>query len=159
MTFDPVFLSNLTLVLTAFGGAFLAALWISLVVWTNRDIRARARDPLVQTLATLLVAVLNLPGVLVYIILRPPRTLEEEYQRTLTQVLKVARAQTLIEDNPPLALSLSRRNPYLDPLNAIQVTLLDRYRKETPEELERNNWLDPLLRSINAIAAGMRNTG
>ncbi|MEO7557517.1 MAG: phosphoenolpyruvate carboxylase, partial [Gammaproteobacteria bacterium] len=85
--------------------------------------------------------------------------IKEEYQRTLTQVLKVARAQTLIEDNPPLALSLSRRNPYLDPLNAIQVILLNRYRKETPEELERNNWLDPLLRSINAIAAGMRNTG
>ena len=85
MTFDPVFLSSLTLVLTAFGGAFLAALWISLVVWTYRDIRARARDPLVQILATLLVAVMNLPGVLVYIILRPPRTLEEEYQHTLEE--------------------------------------------------------------------------
>ncbi len=71
--------------LTAFGGAFLAALWISLVVWTYRDIRSRARDPLVQVLATLLVAVLNLPGVLVYLILRPPRTLEEEYQRTLEE--------------------------------------------------------------------------
>jgi RNA polymerase subunit RPABC4/transcription elongation factor Spt4 len=85
MTFDPVFLSNLTLVLTAFAGAFLVALWISLVVWTYRDIRSRARDPLVQTLAALLVAVLNLPGVLVYLILRPPRTLEEEYQRTLEE--------------------------------------------------------------------------
>jgi phosphoenolpyruvate carboxylase len=84
---------------------------------------------------------------------------KDEYQRTLTQVLKVARATTLIEDNPPLARSLSRRNPYLDPLNAIQVTLLSRYRKESPENLERNKWLDPLLRSINAIAAGMRNTG
>lgn len=50
MTFDPVFLANLTLVLTAFAGAFLVALWISLVVWTYRDIRSRARDPLVQTL-------------------------------------------------------------------------------------------------------------
>jgi len=85
MTFDPVFLNSLTLVVTAFGGAFLAALWISLVVWTYRDIRSRARDPLVQTLAALLVAVLNLPGVLVYLILRPPRTLEEEYQRTLEE--------------------------------------------------------------------------
>ena len=85
MTFDPTFVSNLLLVLTAFGGAFLAALWISLVVWTYRDIRTRARDPLVQTLATLLVAVLNLPGVLVYLILRPTRTLEEEYQKTLEE--------------------------------------------------------------------------
>ena len=58
MTLDPTFVSNLILVLTGFGGAFLAALWISLVIWTYRDIRTRARDPLVQTLATLLVAVL-----------------------------------------------------------------------------------------------------
>ena len=85
MTFDPVFLSSLTLILTAFAAAFLVALWISLVVWTYRDVRARTRDPLVQTLAALLVAVLNLPGVLVYLILRPPRTLEEEYQRTLEE--------------------------------------------------------------------------
>lgn len=85
MTFDPAFLSNLMLVLTAFGGAFLAALWVSVVVWTYRDVRSRARDPLVQTLSALLVAVLNLPGVLVYLILRPPRTLEEEYQRTLEE--------------------------------------------------------------------------
>ena len=85
MIFDPTFVSNLILVLTGFGGAFLAALWISLVIWTYRDIRTRTRDPLVQTLATLLVAVLNLPGVLVYLILRPHRTLEEEYQRTLEE--------------------------------------------------------------------------
>lgn len=85
MTLDPTFLSNILLVVTGFGGAFLAALWISLVVWTYRDIRTRARDPLVQTLATLLVAVLNLPGVLVYLILRPQRTLEEDYQKTLEE--------------------------------------------------------------------------
>src|SRR3972149_5591169 len=85
MTFDPTFLSNLLLVLTAFGGAFLAALWIALVIWSYRDIRGRARDPLIQILSALLVAVLNVPGVLVYLILRPPRTLEEEYQRTLEE--------------------------------------------------------------------------
>ena len=85
MTFDPTFLSNFLLISTAFGGAFLAALWIALVIWTYRDIRSRARDPLVQILSTLLVTLLNLPGVLVYLILRPPRTLEEEYQRTLEE--------------------------------------------------------------------------
>ena len=41
MTFDPTFLSSFVLVLTGFGGAFLAALWIALVIWTYRDIRAR----------------------------------------------------------------------------------------------------------------------
>ncbi len=85
MPVDPTFLSNFMLVLTGFGGAFLAALWVSLVIWTYRDIRARARDPLVHVLSALLVAVLNLPGILVYLILRPPRTLEEEYQRTLEE--------------------------------------------------------------------------
>jgi RNA polymerase subunit RPABC4/transcription elongation factor Spt4 len=85
MTLDPTFLSSLLLILTAFGGAFLAALWLALVIWTWRDIRNRARDPLAQALAVLVVAALNLPGVLVYLILRPSRTLEEEYQRTLEE--------------------------------------------------------------------------
>ncbi|MDO9372172.1 MAG: phosphoenolpyruvate carboxylase [Gammaproteobacteria bacterium] len=82
-----------------------------------------------------------------------------EYERTVKEVLKVVAAETLIEENPPLALSLSRRNPYLDPLNAIQLALLKRYRNEELSDPERHRWLAPLLRSINAIAAGMRNTG
>ena len=85
MPIDPSLVSNFLLVLTAFGGAFLAALWIALVIWTYRDIRSRARDPLAQILSALLVAVLNLPGVLVYLILRPARTLEDEYQHTLEE--------------------------------------------------------------------------
>jgi RNA polymerase subunit RPABC4/transcription elongation factor Spt4 len=85
MTFDPTVLSGFTLTLTAFAGAFLAALWVALIVWTYRDIRSRQRDRLVHILAAVLVAVLNLPGVLVYLILRPSRTLEEEYQQTLEE--------------------------------------------------------------------------
>ena len=64
-----------------------------------------------------------------------------------------------MEENTTLALSLTRRNPYLDPLNHIQITLLKRYRDETMNENAKQIWQDPLLRSINAIAAGMRNTG
>lgn len=82
-----------------------------------------------------------------------------EHQRTVNNVLQVAQLDQLLAETPSLLRSLSRRNPYLDPLNHIQITLLKRYRNETQSEEERNLWLEPLLRSINAIAAGMRNTG
>jgi len=85
MTFDPTFLSGFILILTGFTGAFIVALWVALVVWTFRDIRARHRDRLVHFLAAALVALLNLPGVLIYLIIRPARTLEEEYQQTLEE--------------------------------------------------------------------------
>ena len=83
----------------------------------------------------------------------------EEFFRTVNQVLNVTGNQRLLGETPRLELSLSRRNPYLDPLNHIQLTLLRRYRDEALPQEERERWLDPLLRSINAIAAGMRNTG
>jgi phosphoenolpyruvate carboxylase len=83
----------------------------------------------------------------------------EEYTRTVTQVLNITGSQQLLEENPVLEVSLTRRNPYLDPLNYIQLTLLKRYRNESLNDEQRKNWLNPLLRSINAIAAGMRNTG
>ncbi|MBN2550012.1 MAG: zinc ribbon domain-containing protein [Anaerolineales bacterium] len=85
MRFDPTSLSNFLLLLAAWGGAFIAALWLSLVIWAYRDIRRRARDPLARILAVLVVAVLFLPGIVIYLILRPPRTLEEDYQHTLEE--------------------------------------------------------------------------
>jgi phosphoenolpyruvate carboxylase len=87
--------------------------------------------------------------------------IRDEYQRTLKQLLAVTGMQVLLQDNPSLALSLERRNPYLDPINHIQITLLKRYRQALAEGEtdEAQCWLNPLLRSINALAAGMRNTG
>jgi phosphoenolpyruvate carboxylase len=85
--------------------------------------------------------------------------INQEHQRTVGNILDVAQLGGLLEETPVLALSLSRRNPYLDPLNHIQITLLKRYRNEQISEQEREQWLEPLLRTINAIAAGMRNTG
>ena len=87
------------------------------------------------------------------------RQIREEYERTLVQILNVTNAHVLLEENPSLFLSLSRRNPYLDPLNHIQLTLLGRYRDSSAPEAQREQWRDPLLRSINAIAGGQRNTG
>lgn len=85
MPFDPTILSNFFLVAAGFAAAFAAALWLSLIIWAYRDIRHRARDPLVRILAVLVVAVLFLPGILVYLILRPQRTQEEEFQQTLEE--------------------------------------------------------------------------
>ncbi|HOD04223.1 MAG TPA: zinc ribbon domain-containing protein [Anaerolineaceae bacterium] len=96
MNFDPSFISSFTLIAVAFAAAFTVALWLSLIFWTYRDIRQRSRDPLAKILAVLVVAVLFLPGILVYLILRPPHTLEDEYQQTLEEE---ALLQS-IEDNP-----------------------------------------------------------
>jgi RNA polymerase subunit RPABC4/transcription elongation factor Spt4 len=82
---DPMTLKNILLVLSGFAAAFILALWLSLIIWTYRDIRKRVRDRMVRILALLVVAILFLPGLLIYTILRPAQTLEEEYQKTLEE--------------------------------------------------------------------------
>lgn len=84
------------------------------------------------------------------------RVIAQEHARSVHQILNVVDSTELLEDNPDLALSLDHRKSYLDPLNHIQVVVL---RKLREDEREDSPWLEPLLRSINAIAAGMRNTG
>lgn len=68
-----------------FMGAYLAALWLGVVVWTFRDIRARTRDVVVQILSTLIVLLFNLPGLLLYVVLRPQQSLAEQYERSLEE--------------------------------------------------------------------------
>jgi phosphoenolpyruvate carboxylase len=83
----------------------------------------------------------------------------EEYYRTVKEVLGIAQIDALMAETPLLQYSLSRREPYLDPLNHIQITVLGRHRKHMISSQEDSPWLDELLLTINAIAAGMRNTG
>jgi phosphoenolpyruvate carboxylase len=87
------------------------------------------------------------------------RSIADEYALTVAGVKQVAQIASLLEDNQLLSLSISRRRPYIDPINHIQVRMLKRYRSGTVWESEQDTWLTPLKRSINAIAAGMRNTG
>ncbi len=83
-----------------------------------------------------------------------------EYERTVAEVLSVAHLSSLMEETPLLQYSLQRRDPYLDPLNHIQITLIRRHRQYVQETGSTDSpWLPTLLRTINAIAAGMRNTG
>ncbi len=80
--------SNVSLIvlgLSAFGGAFFVALWISLVVWTFRDMRSRSRDAFAQLLAALMAFVLGPFGALLYLLLRPRETLAEKYERSLEE--------------------------------------------------------------------------
>jgi phosphoenolpyruvate carboxylase len=85
--------------------------------------------------------------------------IQAEFERTVKHVLSITGQKYILEDAPSLNLSLSRRDPYLDPLSHIQILMLNRYRNDQLSEEEQNNWLHPLLRTISAVAAGMRNTG
>ncbi|MHB1356661.1 MAG: zinc ribbon domain-containing protein [Anaerolineae bacterium] len=66
-------------------GAYIFALYAGLVIWTFRDIHARSRDVLGQIMATLLVAVFILPGLLIYVLVRPRTTLADTYERDLAE--------------------------------------------------------------------------
>ncbi|MDX1352646.1 MAG: phosphoenolpyruvate carboxylase [Thiomicrorhabdus sp.] len=83
----------------------------------------------------------------------------QEHQRAVKRILEITGNEYLMAETPTIALSLKRRNPYLVPLNNIQIALLARYKAADVTDEERDVWLTPLLNSINAIAAGMRNTG
>lgn len=83
-----------------------------------------------------------------------------EYELTRVEVLSIARLQELMDETPLLQYSLQRRNPYLDPLNHIQIVLIRRHREYVSQTGNTDSaWLPTVLRTINAIAAGMRNTG
>lgn len=74
-----------TTIFVAVLGALLAAIWLSLVIWTFRDMRLRSRDPFAQLFAALVVAILPIAGIAIYLILRPPETLAHVYERALEE--------------------------------------------------------------------------
>jgi phosphoenolpyruvate carboxylase len=84
--------------------------------------------------------------------------LREEFGRAVAAVLSITRTDHLLDRHPVLQRSIARRNPYVDPLNYLQVDLLREYRQtHSPERKEQ--LLHALLLSVNGVAAGMRNTG
>ena len=64
---------------------FFVIFWLSTVMWTFRDVRARTQDFLSQILATVLAAIFPIAGLLIYMILRPRQTLAEIYERQLEE--------------------------------------------------------------------------
>ncbi len=78
-------IDNIVLIILIYGGVVVVAFWLAMVIWTFRDMRARSRDRLAQLQAALLVAILTLPGLLIYLMLRPRETLGEAYERSLEE--------------------------------------------------------------------------
>lgn len=82
--------ANLVSILETAGltaAVYLGLLWLSLVVWTIRDIRARTDSDWAWVGAGLLVLVGNLLGLILYLILRPPQTRAQRAARALEDEL------------------------------------------------------------------------
>lgn len=76
---------NVATLAATVAGAYVLVLWIGIIAWTYRDIRDRTRDTAFQIVAVLLVLMFNIPGWVIYMILRPSETLAEAYARSLEE--------------------------------------------------------------------------
>ena len=81
---------------------------------------------------------------------------QEEYDRTVDLILQIREASELLATERTLQRSIRLRNPYVDPMNVLQVDLLRRWREE---ERPDGPLLDALLATVNGIARGLQNTG
>ncbi|NWG05763.1 MAG: phosphoenolpyruvate carboxylase [Chloroflexi bacterium] len=103
-----------------------------------------------------------------YVSLVPDKKLAEtifasirtEYEHTRDAVLSISRHKTLLELEPVTQQAVQLRNPYVDPLNYIQVETLRRLRALKDQEgAEAKSLREVMALTINGIAAGLRNTG
>lgn len=84
--------------------------------------------------------------------------IEREYKASVKGVLNITQRQVLLENQPVLAESIRLRNPYVDPLNYIQIEFLKKWRKGDPGR--RSEGLRRLMAlTVNGIAFGMKSTG
>jgi phosphoenolpyruvate carboxylase len=83
-----------------------------------------------------------------------------EYERTVEAILRATGHRELMEADPVIRRSVALRNPYVDPLNYLQVETLRRLRQVPDQESgEAQALREVVVLTINGIAAGLRNTG
>ena len=85
--------------------------------------------------------------------------LEDEFRRTVSALLRIRESDYLMRDNPMLQTAIGLRNPYVDPLSLLQVTLLERKRHAAPDDPALGSVGAGLASTLNGIAQGLRNTG
>ena len=89
--------------------------------------------------------------------------LDDEFRRTVAALLRIRESEYLMRDNPMLQTAIGLRNPYVDPLSLLQVTLLQRSHAAAPEASGGDPAMTALsaglASTLNGIAQGLRNTG
>jgi phosphoenolpyruvate carboxylase len=82
------------------------------------------------------------------------------FDQTRAAILQVTQQRQLLDNDPVLQRAVRQRNPYIDPLNFIQVSLLRRLRALPDAETDEAEQLrNTIFLTINGIASGLKNTG
>ncbi|HSL01155.1 MAG TPA: phosphoenolpyruvate carboxylase [Rubrobacteraceae bacterium] len=87
------------------------------------------------------------------------RMISTEHDACVSSVLEITGNENLLDDSPVLQRSVRLRNPYVDPLSYVQVSLLRRLRTLPESSPERDAVQKTLLLTISGISSGMLNTG
>jgi phosphoenolpyruvate carboxylase len=87
------------------------------------------------------------------------KRIKAEYELTRMTVLSISGHSTLMEMEPVTQNAVQVRNPYVDPLNYIQVEVLRRLRSLHDDDPDAEILREAMALTINGIAAGLKNTG
>jgi len=82
--------------------------------------------------------------------------IRSEYALACEHILAIKGSSTLLDSEPTLQRSIRLRNPYVDPMNLMQVDLLQRWRASGRRD---RDLFEALLSSISGIAQGLQSTG
>ena len=74
----------------------------------------------------------------------------------MEQVLAIKQTKALLDRDQTLQRSIELRNPYVDPINLLQVDLLRRWRESGRQD---RDLFESLLACIAGIAEGLQSTG
>ena len=85
--------------------------------------------------------------------------IQTEHRKSALMICRILNQWDLLDNSPVIQRSIERRNPYVDPLNFIQVNALRTLRETSEDSPEYQAALEDVLNTINGIAAGMKNTG
>jgi phosphoenolpyruvate carboxylase len=85
--------------------------------------------------------------------------LMDEFNRTERAILEITGQKKLLSSEPVLLKSVELRNPYIDPLNYLQVEMMRRLRGGKLSKAEDESTRAVVELTINGISGGLKNTG